>query len=307
MLDTLSPDSRPLGGSGILVSPIAWGMWRLRNDDLAGARALIEAALESGINLFDTADIYGMGSPAGFGSAEAALGRVLAQAPALRDRMVIATKGGIVPGTPYDQSPAYLEQALHASLRRLGLEQVDLWQIHRPDLLAHPQETAAALERMVASGKVRAVGVSNFTTAQVAALESFLTIPLSSTQPEFSPLHTDPLWDGSLDAAMARNHAVLAWSPLGGGRLGGDAQQPDGQQEGRAEIARLLEEKGAASGVSAAAATYAWLMCHPARVIPIVGSQRAERIRESADAYKVRWTRKEWYAVLQAGMGKRLP
>lgn len=296
MIERLSPESRPLGKSGILVSPIAWGMWRLRGDDVAGARALIEAALDSGITLFDTADIYGFNGTVGFGDAEAALGRVLAEAPELRARMVVATKGGIIPGVPYDSSPAYLERALDASLRRLGVEQVDLWQVHRPDLLAHPQELAAALERMVASGKTRAIGVSNFTPAQVAALESFLTIPLASTQPEFSPLHTDPLWDGTLDLAMARDHAVLAWSPLGGGQLGQDGP-----------VAALLAGKGAQHGVSAAAATYAWLMAHPARVIPIVGSQRAERIREAGDAFKVEWTRAEWYAVLQASMGKKLP
>lgn len=296
MIEHLSAESRPLGKSGILVSPIAWGMWRLRGDDVAGARALIEAALDSGITLFDTADIYGFDGKSGFGDAEAALGRVLAEAPQLRARMVVATKGGIIPGVPYDSSPAYLERALDASLRRLGVEQVELWQVHRPDLLAHPQELAAALEKMVASGKTRAVGVSNFMPAQVAALESFLTIPLASTQPEFSPVHTDPLWDGTLDLAMARDHAVLAWSPLGGGRLGQDGP-----------VAALLAEKGAHYGVSAAAATYAWLMAHPARVIPIVGSQRIERIREARDAFRVEWTRAEWYAVLQASMGKKLP
>lgn len=298
MIERLSTESRPLGKSGILVSPIAWGMWRLRGDDVAGARAraLIEAALDSGITLFDTADIYGFDRTGGFGDAEAALGHVLSEAPELRARMVVATKGGIIPGVPYDSSPAYLERALDASLRRLGVEQVDLWQVHRPDLLAHPQELAATLEKMIASGKTRAIGVSNFTPAQVAALESFLSIPLASTQPEFSPLHTDPLWDGTLDLAMARDHAVLAWSPLGGGRLGQDGP-----------VAALLAEKGAHYGVSVAAATYAWLMAHPARVIPIVGSQRVERIREARDAFKVEWTRAEWYAVLQASMGKKLP
>ncbi|HEX7848296.1 MAG TPA: aldo/keto reductase [Sphingomonas sp.] len=296
MIERLSPESRPLGKSGILVSPIAWGMWRLRGDDLAGARALIDAALDCGITLFDTADIYGFDGTGGFGDAEAALGRVLSDAPDLRVRMVLATKGGIIPGIPYDSSPAYLERALDASLKRLCVDQVELWQVHRPDLLAHPQELAATLEKMVASGKTRAVGVSNFTPAQVAALESLLTIPLASTQPEFSPLHTDPLWDGTLDLAMMRGHAVLAWSPLGGGRLGEDGP-----------VATLLANKGAQHGVSAAAATYAWLMAHPARVIPIVGSQRVERIREARDAFKVEWTRAEWYAVLQASMGKRLP
>jgi len=296
MIERLSAESRPLGKSGILVSPIAWGMWRLRGDDVTGARMLIEAALESGITLFDTADIYGFNGADGFGDAEAALGRVLGEAPELRAHMVVATKGGIIPGVPYDSSPGYLERALDASLRRLGVEQVDLWQVHRPDLLAHPQELAATLEKMIASGKTRAIGVSNFTPAQVAALESFLTVPLASTQPEFSPLHTDPLWDGTLDLAMARDHAVLAWSPLGGGRLGQDGP-----------VAELLAGKGAHYGVSAAAATYAWLMAHPARVIPIVGSQRVERIHEARDAFKVEWTRAEWYAVLQASMGKKLP
>lgn len=296
MIEHLSVESRPLGKSGILVSPIAWGMWRLRGADVIGARALIEAALDSGITLFDTADIYGFNGADGFGDAEAALGCVLGEAPELRAHMVVATKGGIIPGVPYDSSPGYLDRALDASLRRLGVEQVDLWQVHRPDLLAHPQELAATLEKMIASGKTRAIGVSNFTPAQVAALESFLTVPLASTQPEFSPLHTDPLWDGTLDLAMARDHAVLAWSPLGGGRLGQDGP-----------VAALLAGKGAHYGVSAAAAAYAWLMAHPARVIPIVGSQRVERIREARDAFKVEWTRAEWYAVLQASMGKKLP
>lgn len=296
MIERLSPAPRPLGKSGILVSPIAWGMWRLRGDDAAGARALIEAALDSGITLFDTADIYGFDDTSGFGDAEAALGRVLSEVPALRARMVLATKGGIVPGVPYDSSPAYLERALDASLRRLNVDHVDLWQVHRPDLLAHPQELAAALEKMVASGKAHAIGVSNFTPAQIAALQGFLTIPLASTQPEFSPLHLDPLWDGTLDLAMTHDHAVLAWSPLGGGRLAESGP-----------VATLLTDKGAQYGVSAAAATYAWLMAHPARVIPIVGSQRVERIREARDAFKVEWTRAEWYAVLQASMGETLP
>ncbi|PXA83442.1 aldo/keto reductase [Nostoc sp. 3335mG] len=271
-------------------------MWRFHGDDVAAAQGLIEAALAVGITLFDTADIYGVDTD-GFGAAEALLGRVLAASPGLRERMVLATKGGIVPGTPYDSSPDYLARALDASLQRLGLEQVDLWQIHRPDLLAHPQETARALEAMVASGKVRTIGVSNFTPAQVAALTAFLTIPLASTQPEFSPLHLDPMWDGTLDQAMALDLAVLAWSPLGGGRLG----------SGDGEVARLLAAQGERFGISVAAATYSWLLAHPARPIPIVGSQRPERIAEAADAFRVSWTRAEWYAVLQASMGEKLP
>ncbi len=295
-MQALSPQNRPLGKSAVLVSPIAWGMWRFAGQPAARGQALIEAALAAGITLFDTADIYGVDGP-GFGSAEALLGEVLRAAPHLRDRMVLATKGGIVPGVPYDSSPDYLERAIDASLKRLGLEQVDLWQIHRPDLLAHPQETARALERMMASGKARAIGVSNVTTSQIAALQAHLPFPLVSTQPEFSALHTQPLWDGTLDQAMQLDLAVLAWSPLGGGRIGrgGDA------------VSTLLDAKGAGSGVSRAAAAYAWIMAHPARPIPIVGSQSPDRIAEAADAFKVQWTRSEWYQLLEASTGQTLP
>lgn len=290
-----SLQSVPLGKSGIVVSPLAWGMWRFAGADLRTARARIEAALEAGIRLFDTADIYGVDGP-GFGAAEELLGAVLADAPALGRGMVIATKGGIAPGVPYDSSAAYLEAALDASLRRLRLDHVDLWQVHRPDVLTHPAALAGTLARMVESGKTRAVGVSNFTAAQAAALQACLPFPLASVQPEFSPWCSAPLWDGVLDQAMTTGCAVLAWSPLGGGRIG--------QAE---PVAALIEAKARTSGVSPAAAAYAWIMAQPARAIPIVGSQQPARIREAAEAFRVEWTRTEWYDVLQASTGARLP
>ena len=293
----LSAEPRPLGRSDILISPIAWGMWRFTGEDVPAGRDLVEAALEAGITLFDTADIYGAGSPGGFGSAEALFGRVLADAPALRDRMVIATKGGIRPGIPYNSSAAYLAEALDDSLARMGVDRVDLYQIHRRDLLAHPQEVAGALSAMVAAGKVRGIGVSNHSPAELDALQAFLDLPILSTQPEFSPLHTAPLFDGTLDQAMVRDLAVLAWSPLAGGRL-----LAEGHPAGL-----LLADQGERYGVDAATAALAWVMAHPARIIPIVGSQTAARIRAAAGAYRVEWTRAEWYAVLQAGLGQRLP
>ncbi|MFK3890845.1 aldo/keto reductase family oxidoreductase [Sphingomonas sp. NPDC079357] len=293
----LSNEPRALGKSGIMVSPLAWGMWRLAGDDVAAVRGLIDAALGAGIILFDTADIYGCDTPAGFGSAEALFGRALAEDRTLRDRMVIATKGGIRPGIPYNSGRAYLTEALDDSLRRMGVETVELYQIHRRDLLTHPQEVAGALDAMVASGKVRAIGVSNHAPAELDALQSFLGQPIAATQPEFSALHVAPLFDGTLDHAMTHDLAVLAWSPLGGGRLT-DVAHPAGA---------LLAEQGAAYGVDAATAALAWVMAHPARIIPIVGSQSAGRIAAAAGAYRVEWTRARWYAVLQAGMGCSLP
>ena len=293
----LSTEPRPLGKSGISVFPIAWGMWRLSGDDVADARARVEAALEAGITLFDTADIYGCDTPGGFGSSESLFGRVLADAPALRDRMVIATKGGIRPGIPYNSGPDYLANAIDASLARMGIDTVDLYQIHRRDFLTHPQDVARSLTMMVETGKVRALGVSNYSPAELEALQAFLDLPLVSTQPEFSAMRTAPLFDGTLDQAMASNMAVLAWSPLGGGRLA----SPDHP------AAVLIADHGARFGVDSAAAALSWIMAHPSRPIPIVGSQSPDRIARSVDAFKVEWTRTQWYAVLEASLGEKLP
>ncbi len=298
---TLTPDPRPLGKSGIQVSPIAWGMWRFAGRSVTEGRSLIEAAFDAGITLFDTADIYGFDGSGGFGDAETLLGDVFAESPDVRERMVLATKGGITPPVPYDQSRAYLMAALDASLRRMKVEQVDLYQVHRPDILTHPQELARTLDDMIASGKVRAVGVSNFTPEQCGALSVYLNAPLASVQPEFSPLHLEPLTNGLFDRAMADDVAILAWSPLGGGRVG------DPQDARGSAVATALDAIAGKFAVSRAAATYSWIMAHPARVIPIVGTQNPGRIAEVADAFKITWSRQDWYDVLVAARGEKLP
>ena len=156
--------------------------------DQAGAAVgpgLVQAQQRVGRRVIGIGHVFFHG---GFGDAEALLGDVLAAEPALRERMVLATKGGILPPLPYDQSAEYLRTAIENSLRRLKTDVIDLWQIHRPDILAHPQETARVLDDAVASGKIRALGVSNFTTHQIAALNHFLGEKLATTQPEISPL-----------------------------------------------------------------------------------------------------------------------
>lgn len=297
------PAARPLGRSGIEVSPIAWGMWRLADGGRGAADAarLVHAALDAGITLFDTADIYGFDGTGGFGDAEALLGEVLAAEPALRGRMVLATKGGIWPPLPYDQSRGYLTTAIDRSLARLRTDRIDLYQIHRPDLLAHPQEVARTLEDAVAAGKVRALGVSNFTVQQVEALAAFLGQPLATTQPEISPLRIDCIENGELDQAMRLGLTPLAWSPLGGGRL----LAPESARD-RA-VAGELDRIGSAQGVSRSVAAYGWLMAHPAGIVPIVGSQNADRIAEAVEATSMGWTRQDWYAVLVAARGEPMP
>ena len=299
----LPPATRTLGASGIEVSPLAWRMWRLTEDGRTAAEAakLVHAALDAGISFLDTADIYGFDGTGGFGDAEVLLGEVLAAEPSLRGRMVLATKGGILPPLPYDQSADYLKSAIDASLRRLQVDSVDLWQIHRPDILAHPQEVARVLDDALASGKIRSLGVSNFTMAQTAALNHFLGTKLATTQPEISPLRIDCVENGELDQAMMLGLTPMAWSPLGGGRLTAPETARD------KAVAAALDAVAEAQGVSRTVAAYSWLMAHPAGIIPIIGSQNAARIAEGAHALTVRWTRTEWYAVLVAARGVPLP
>ena len=297
------PPTRLLGKSGIVTSSMAWGMWRFAGQTVASGRALVEAALDSGITLLDTADIYGFDGIDGFGDAESLLGRVLAENKKLRDRMVLATKGGIMPPIPYDSSSAYLETALNDSLKRMGIGRVDLYQIHRPDVLTHPYEIARFAEKAYAVGKIGAFGVSNMTPAQTTALLAFMPrdLPLSTIQPELSPLCIDTIVDGTLDLAVQHDLAPLAWSPLGGGRIA----SPNSVRE--KEVASALDRVAEAHDVPRTAAAYSWIMAHPARPIPIVGSQHVDRIREAADTYKVRWTREAWYSVLIASRGEKLP
>ena len=155
MTGLVRTEPRILGSLGP-VGPLSYGLWRFTSDDVAEGQALIETALDAGMNLIDTADVYGLDwGGTGFGVVEAFLGRVLAAAPRLRDRMVLATKGGIVPPVPYDSGPAALRSACEASLRRLGVDVVDLYQIHRPDLFSHPADVAATLMALRDEGKIR--------------------------------------------------------------------------------------------------------------------------------------------------------
>ncbi|MDE1467659.1 aldo/keto reductase [Aurantiacibacter sp. D1-12] len=295
-----TPARRTLGNTDITISPLAWGMWRSEGsaDDLA---ALLNTALDAGIDLIDTADIYGFNGSDGFGDVESLLGDVLAADALLRDRMVLVTKGGIMPPLPYDQSTGYMQSALEKSLTRLGTDVIDLYLIHRPDILTHPQELARFLDDAVTSGKVRAIGVSNFTTAQIEALSHFLDTPLAATQPEISPLRIDAFDNGEMDQAMRMGVTLMAWSPLGGGRL----MRPENERD--RSVARVLGFVAEEKGIDRAVAAYSWLMAHPAGIVPIVGSQKPERIAEAAQAMEISWTREEWYRVFTAARGAPLP
>ncbi len=295
----VDPSPRTIGS--LQVGPLAFGLWRFTNPDITQATALLEAALDAGCNLIDTADVYGFDwGGTGFGTVEDILGQVLAASPGLRDRMVLTTKGGIRPPVPYDSSPRYLRSALEDSLRRMGVDRVELYQIHRPDLFGHPAETADTLLSMIDDGLVAAVGVSNYTPAQTGALAAHLDGKLATTQPEFSVAQLDPLRDGTLDLCLETGTVPLAWSPLGGGRIPSGDDLPTGLVE---TLDRLAEREG----VDRSAIALAFVLCHPARPVAILGTQNPDRIASSMTALGVRLDRNDVYDLIEASEETPLP
>ena len=299
------------------VGPIAYGFWRFAGTSVKEAREKVELALELGMNFFDHADIYGCDGGGQFGDAEALFGEVLKEAPHLREQCLLATKGGIVLGRPYDSSFDYLSQAVERSLNRLNVDLIDLYQIHRPDFLTHPAALADTLEKLKESGKVKAFGVSNYTVAQTRALQAHLSFPLVSTQPEWSCFQTQALRDGTLDLSMELGLTPLGWSPLAGGKLAWNDQRiaqevKEGNlQQVQAQCLRntcqVLDRIAQEQNLSRAAVAIAWAMAHPAQVIPIIGTQNLSRMRDCAQALKCKLSRELWNEVLVASQGYPLP
>ena len=284
------------------IGPLGFGTWRFTTDDLGAAHELIETALDLGMNLVDTADVYGLDHDgSGFGGNEELVGKVLARSPGLRDRMVLATKGGIVPPIPYDSSDAHLRSAVDASLQRLGVDVIDVYQIHRPDLFAHPAQVAATLAALVESGKIRAVGISNHTPAQHDALVAHLgDLPLAVSQPEYSPASLGPLRDGTFDACARDGVVPLAWSPLAGGRLlSGDGVRP--------ELIATLDELAERENVDRAAICYAFVLAHPSAPVALLGTQNVGRLRQATAALGVTLDRTDLYRIVQDSEGAPLP
>jgi aryl-alcohol dehydrogenase-like predicted oxidoreductase len=300
---------RLLGGRSIEVSPIAFGLWRFVGQDAGAAAGKVHAALDHGIDFFDIAAVYGLDwGGSAFGESEALLGKVLAWEPGLRKRIVLATKFGIIPGIPYDSSPDAVVASCEASLKRLNTDVIDLFQVHRPDVLTHPMDLAEALSTLRRQGKIRAAGVSNYSARQTLVLQQFLDFDLDTHQPEFSAMHLDPVHDGVLDQCLSRTMTPLAWSPLAGGKLTlslHDAHAADAS--GRlAKVIAALDHAAAQHGVSRSVLALAFVMRHPSRPIPVVGTQTPARMAEAMKAASVTLSRAEWYAIAAAA-GMALP
>ena len=309
-----------LGQSPLKVSRLAYGCWRVAGswepdqvtaDDLKAGKLAVLAAVEAGYTLFDHANIYCGGR------CEELFGEVLKDTPGLRDRILIASKCGIrfaddpFPDAPYryDSSGDYIRHACEASLKRLRVDHLDLYQIHRPDYLGDPHEIAGAFAVLLDAGKVRTFGVSNCRPSYLSALLKACPFPLVVNQVEISLAHRDAHDDGTLDQCLVDQLTPMAWSPLGGGQLADGATRVLPSQEGYGSdmLFKALDGLAKKHGTKRANIALAWLLKHPAKIVPIIGSTRPARIREAAKALDVKLSREEWYELLVAARGERLP
>ncbi|WP_374536637.1 aldo/keto reductase [Chitinimonas taiwanensis] len=285
-------------------SRLIMGVWRIGDWAMRPAEVadLIEACLDLGIDTFDLADIYN-----GY-QCEAMFGAALATRPALKPHLKLISKCGIALVTParpqhrvkhYNTSRAHIIASAEHSLQAMGVEQLDLLLIHRPDPLMDADEVADAFAALKQAGKVKAFGVSNFLPHQFELLQSRLAEPLVANQIEISLLHTAPLFDGSLDLAQRQRTMPQAWSPLGGGRLSSTPAE--------SALGRVLQRLGDELNATPEQLAIAWLLRHPARIHPVLGSGKLQRIRELVAAQTLALDRQQWFELLEAAMGREMP
>ncbi len=282
------------------MSRLVYGMWRLGDDadtSPAHVQAKVEACLAQGITTMDQADIYG-----GY-IAETLLGAALRAAPGLRDRIEIVTKCDIVAPVGrhaaarvkhYDTSATHITASVEASLREMATDRIDLLLIHRPDPLMDHLETGLTLDALVAGGKVGAVGVSNFRPCDFTLLQSAMTAPLVTNQIELSLNCRDPFINGDIAFLQERAIPPMAWSPLAGGHL--RAEAGDG-------LSARLDAIGKAASTDWTAVAVAWLLHHPARIIPVLGTNTLSRIATISDALRVPMDRQTWFELLTVAQG----
>jgi predicted oxidoreductase len=289
--------------SDVSLSRLIYGMWRIGDDadtSTSHVQAKIESCLSQGITTMDQADIYG-----GY-EAEEILGNAL-KSTDLRDKIEIVTKCDIVAPAGrysearvkyYNTSHAHLMASVEHSLRLMGTDYVDLLLIHRPDPLMDAEETGTALDEIVASGKARSVGVSNFKLHDWTLLQSAMKTPLVTNQIELSLLAHDGFTNGDVAYLQERKVAPMAWSPLGGGSL---------FSQDNKDLLDALKVIGEANGVDETAVAVAWLLAHPARIMPVMGTNSLDRIGKISDALKVKMDRETWFELYTAALGNEVP
>ncbi|QBP40277.1 aldo/keto reductase [Paenisporosarcina antarctica] len=287
-------------------SRIIHGLWRLSDWNKSNEEVvkLIEDCLDAGITTFDHADIYGDYT------CEKKFGNALALKPALRKQMEIVTKCGIKlvshnrPGhsiKSYDTSKEHILSSVNQSLKNFQTNYIDVLLIHRPDPFMDPSQVAEAFTQLKQEGKVRYFGVSNFKRSQFKLLQSYLDFPLITNQIELSAYHLENFEDGTLDLCQEEKISPMAWSPLAGGEIFNSNDERAKHLRSKLE---LIAGDIGAQGIDEV--LYAWLLIHPANIMPIVGSGNFERIESAIRALDLPLTRDQWFDILQVAMGREI-
>lgn len=296
--------------NGPEFSRLVYGTWRILDDEDKGnctPQALLtrfKACADLGITTLDTAEIYGTYH------VEEAIGGALKLDPSFRDKIEIVTKCGIY--IPCDFHPERkvafynltaerIIKSTEKSLRLMGIDHIDLLLVHRPDWLTSADETAAGLNQLLKDGKIRSAGVSNYNVHQFELLNSRMDQPLVTNQVEFSLLHMDPIYDGTTDQCQRHRILPMAWSPLAKGALmqGNPETEPL-----RAKAAELSAKYG---GATLDQFAYAWIMAHPSKPLPIIGTNKLDRIQAVVKAADIQLEREDWYAFWVAAKGHGIP
>lgn len=283
--------------SRIISGTMTWGSWgkKLSKKEMI---ELMHHCIENGLTTFDHADIYGSYST------EADFGKAYAESGIKREDIQLISKCGIqltrgrdnkINHYQYDKE--YIIWSAEQSLKKLNTEYLDLLLMHRPSPLMEPFEMAEALQQLLDSGKVKQVGVSNFTPTQVAMLEK--AIPVSGNQVEFSLTHDEPMYDGTFDDCIANNRLAMAWSPLGS-----YFRDSDKQTKRIKKAMEPLEEKYSANESQL---LLAWILKHPAKIYPVIGTTDKKRIKQSAKAAEIDMELQDWFSLLVASQGHDVP
>lgn len=321
----------PLQHRGISDSRIVYGCmglgggWNrdpITNEHVRVAEACIDAALESGMTMFDHADIYA------FGKAESVFGQVLHNQPGLREQMIIQSKCGIrfpdqYGGQRFDFSKDYILKSVDGILGRLGIDYLDSLLLHRPDALMEPDEISEAFTTLLAQGKVRHFGVSNMNVGQIKFIQKALDMPLVINQLELNLSHlhwleegihvnqdaglTVHFGEGLLEHCQMENIQIQSWSPLSRGLFTSSltGSEPDNVRETALLIQKIAEE----NETTPESIVLAWLMRHPAKIQPVIGTANPSRILACADGARQAglMTRELWYELFIASRGIALP
>ena len=284
--------------SRIISGTMTWGKWgkQLSTKEMAG---LIQQNMEMGITTFDHADIYGAYST------EGAFGKAFTESKIERDQLQIITKCGIQyvceardnKVKHYNYSKDYIIWSAERSLRELQTDYLDLFLLHRPSPLMQPEEIAAALGALMESGKVKSFGVSNFTPSQIALIEK--EIPVSGNQVEFSLTAHAVMFDGTLDDVLLNDRMLMSWSPLG--------SYFRGKSEQRKRIKKALKPLKKKYNASASQLLLAWILNHPAKAYPVVGTTNPDRLKESIQAVDIEMELEDWFTLLTASQGHKVP